>query len=93
MKKIISLILVVMMCASIVLTSIISAAEEKMPFTDVKAGRWYTDAVRAVWEKGIMEGKSATKFAPNEKMTRAELVTILYRLAGAKEEGLGKTLT
>jgi hypothetical protein len=37
MKKIISMILVVMMCLSVVLTGIISAEEEKLPFTDVKS--------------------------------------------------------
>ena len=92
MKKIIAMLLVVTMCLAVVLTGIISAAEEEMPFTDVKESKWFYSAVKAVWEKGIMEGKEGGKFAPNAQMTRAELVTILYRLAGAEETGLGETL-
>ncbi|MBQ8523023.1 MAG: S-layer homology domain-containing protein [Clostridia bacterium] len=93
MKKIIAMLLVVTMCLAVVLTGIISAAEEKMPFTDVKEGKWFYPSVKAVWEKGVMEGKSETQFAPNEQMTRAQLVTILYRLAGAETEGLAESLT
>lgn len=70
-----------------------TAAEEEMPFTDVKAKKWYYPAVKTVWEAGIMEGKTETTFVPDEAMTRAQLVTILYRLSGATETGLGASLT
>jgi len=68
---------------------------------DVKNGKWYTDAVNTVFEEGIMQGKGSeivggnihVTFAPFDNMTRAELVTILSRLAGADTTGLGATLT
>jgi len=70
-------------------------------FTDVKNGKWYTDAVNTVYEEGIMQGKDSeivngnlhVVFAPLDNMTRAELVTILSRLSSADTEGLGQTLT
>ena len=70
-------------------------------FTDVKNGKWYTDAVNTVYEEGIMQGKDSeivngnlhVVFAPLDNMTRAELVTILSRLSFADTEGLGQTLT
>ena len=76
------MILVVMMCLSIVLTGIISAAEEKMPFTDVKESKWFYGAVQYVYTNGLMNGKSETKFAPNEVLTRAQFAKMLWSLAG-----------
>lgn len=52
------------------------------PFTDVKAGDWYFDAVRYAAQKQLFTGTSATTFGPNTDMTRAMLVTALYRLEG-----------
>ena len=54
-----------------------------LPFTDVPQGAWYEDAVRYVYEAGLMTGTSSTTFAPNDPMTRAMLVTILWRMAGS----------
>ena len=53
----------------------------KNPFGDVKSGKWYTDAV--IWgaEKGIVSGISKTKFGPDEKVTREQLVTFFARFA------------
>lgn len=52
-------------------------------FTDVDTSRWYHEAIDYVVENGIMNGTTSTKFAPNVNMTRAQLVTVLYRLAGS----------
>ncbi len=52
----------------------------KLPFTDVAKGSWYYDAIKAMYDKGLMNGESATKFMPNNKLSRAMLVTILYRM-------------
>ncbi|HWS43128.1 MAG TPA: S-layer homology domain-containing protein [Pseudoflavonifractor sp.] len=52
------------------------------PFTDVKAGDWFYDAVKYVAEHALFNGTSATAFSPNADMTRAMLVTALYRLEG-----------
>ena len=55
---------------------------EPLPFTDVKEGDWFHDAVRYVYDNGLMDGVGDGQFAPNATTTRAQLVTILYRLAG-----------
>jgi hypothetical protein len=52
------------------------------PFTDVKSGDWFYDAVRYTTQNELFNGTSATTFAPNNDMTRAMLVTVLYRLEG-----------
>lgn len=51
-----------------------------LPFTDVKSGNWFYDAVKYAYAQGLMTGTSATTFAPNGTMNRAMIVTVLYRL-------------
>ncbi len=50
-------------------------------FADVLSGTWYTDAVAWAAANGIVNGKSSTKFAPNDPITREQLAAILYRYA------------
>ena len=50
-------------------------------FTDVKHGAWYESAVQYVYDEGLMSGNDGL-FKPTENVTRAQLVTTLYRLAG-----------
>jgi subtilisin family serine protease len=52
------------------------------PFTDVPADSWFIEYVKYVHANGIMTGISDARFGPDERMTRAMLVTILYRLHG-----------
>ena len=59
------------------------AAEEDTGFTDVAADAWYARAVMYCREHGLMNGTTATTFAPESNLTRAMLVTILYRSAGS----------
>lgn len=51
-------------------------------FADLTAGSWYYGGVRYALENGLMTGTSARTFAPDRPVTRAMLVTILWRLAG-----------
>nr|WP_295957014.1 leucine-rich repeat protein [uncultured Agathobaculum sp.] len=51
-----------------------------LPFTDVASSDWYREAVKYVYEQGMMNGTSDTSFSPNETTTRAMIVTILHRL-------------
>lgn len=51
-------------------------------FTDVPANTWYTDAVIWAANNGIVNGTSKTTFAPNDDVTREQLVTILHRFFG-----------
>ena len=53
---------------------------DEIPFTDVTEDDWYYDSVYAVYNLGLLNGIDATTFAPNETMTRAMLVTVLYRI-------------
>jgi len=53
-----------------------------LPFTDVESTDWFYEAVRFVAENGLMNGTSVDKFSPNTAMSRAMLVTVLYRLEG-----------
>ena len=50
-------------------------------FSDVPEGAWYAGAVEYCRRNGIMNGVSDTAFAPEETLTRAMLVTILWRQA------------
>ena len=51
-----------------------------LPFTDVRSGDWFYDAVVYVYENGMMNGVGDRLFSPNETTTRAMIVTMLYRL-------------
>ena len=53
-----------------------------LPFSDVTESDWFYDAVTYAYENGLMDGVGMGLFAPNSETTRAQLVTILYRLAG-----------
>ena len=53
-----------------------------LPFSDVTESEWFYDAVTYAYENGLMDGVGMGLFAPNSETTRAQLVTILYRLAG-----------
>ena len=54
-----------------------------LPFTDVAAGTWYTDAVLWAAQNGIVNGLGENTFAPMNTLTREQLVTMLYRYAEA----------
>ena len=53
-----------------------------LPFSDVTESDWFYDAVTYAYENGLMDGVGMGLFAPNSETTRAQLVTILHRLAG-----------
>lgn len=54
-----------------------------IPFTDLSEDAWYYAYVCNAYQKGWMCGMDATRFCPDESMTRGMLVTILWRLSGA----------
>lgn len=55
-------------------------------FTDVSASQYYYKPVLWAVENGITSGVSATRFGPNENVTREQLVTFLARYAAWKGE-------
>ena len=60
------------------------AVSGDLPFTDVEAGTWYTNAVGWAAQNGIVNGVGDETFAPGNDLTREQLVTILYRYAESK---------
>lgn len=59
------------------------AALSVLPFTDVEAQD--AQAVRYVYENGLMAGVTETQFAPDQTLTRGELTSILWKLAGSPQ--------
>ncbi len=57
----------------------------KTPFLDVSSDDWFQEDVRFVWRMGWMEGMENGDFAPNQTLTRAQLMQILYNQAGCPE--------
>jgi len=66
-------------------TVTVTFEQAPLPFHDVTEGDWFYDAVRYAYENGLMDGVGDSLFAPNSQTTRAQLVTILYRLEGEPE--------
>lgn len=63
------------------------AAAAELPFTDVPAGAWYYDDVAWAYESGLINGKSASKYAPNDKMSYAEAVKLAACMHQLKTTG------
>ena len=59
------------------------------PFVDVEKGKFYYDAVMWAVQNGITNGIDATHFKPNDKPTRGQIVTMLYRFAQWLDERSG----
>ena len=55
-------------------------AMDKLPFTDVAEDAWYYPYVYACYWSELMQGTSATTFAPKAPTNRAMLVTVLWRM-------------
>lgn len=62
---------------------------EAKTFTDVKEGSWYKAAVDTATGLGLFAGTTETEFSPDSPLTRAMLVTVLHRLSGEAEFGVG----
>lgn len=60
------------------------AAGSAAAFTDVPADAWYRDAVNWAAEKGYVNGTGENSFNPDGKITRQEVVTILFRYSGSQ---------
>jgi SpoIID/LytB domain protein len=58
------------------------ASTFEIPFEDVEADKYYTEAVAWMVEHGITTGTSPTEFSPDDPLTRGQIATFLWRLAG-----------
>ena len=54
-------------------------------FTDIDSNAWYYDGVQYVLAAGLMNGTTSDRFSPDVSMTRAMLVTVLWRFEGSPE--------
>jgi hypothetical protein len=63
------------------------------PFADVASSDWFYGAVKYVNQNSLMSGTLAAAFEPNVTMTRAMLVTVLYRLEGEPAVTGGSSFT
>ena len=70
-----------------------SAKSAVMPFTDVKAGSYYYDAVLWAVENGITKGTSETMFSPDATCSRAQIVTFLWRSQKSPAAGTANPFT
>ena len=62
-------------------------------FTDVAADAYYADAVAWAVKEGITNGTTATTFCPNQTCTRGQIITFLWRAAGAPNRGIDDNFT
>lgn len=76
MKRMSSLVICVIM-ALIASFTMVSAKE----YTDVEAGKWYSEPINYVSENGLMMGTSDNRFSPGLDVTRAQMAQILWNLA------------
>ena len=83
-KRILSALLAAAMLVGMIVMPA-TAAEGKMPFTDVKSGKWYYEAVEYAWKNDLMNGVTETAFEPETAMNRGMLVTVLWRAEGSPE--------
>ena len=54
---------------------------DETPFTDVAAGRYYSDPIKWAYNNDVVEGMTDTEFAPEKIVTREQLATMVYRYA------------
>ena len=83
-KKILAfLLLLAMLCGMLPTTAL--AAEEQI-FSDVNNSSWYAGYVYALAREGLVNGITATTFAPQRSLTRAELVKLMVSAVVTEEE-------
>jgi len=71
----------IMVCVVMLFSFAASACAAGSSYRDVNDSEWYAEAVMAMREKGIMDGVGNNRFDPDGIFTRAQLATVLYRLA------------
>lgn len=77
-KRLLSLALALCLVCSLLPGTALAAGEN--PFTDVSASHWAHDDITYVYENDLMNGTDGSLFSPESTTTRAQVVTVLYRL-------------
>lgn len=78
MKKLVSLVCCILLVAVVPMSALAAWAN---PFTDVKSGDWFYNAVEYVNTEGLFNGTAPDKFSPGTSMTRGMFVTVLGKAA------------
>ena len=60
---------------------------DRMPFVDVSENAWFYNAVAYAYHNGLMSGTSGNTFSPDNTLTRAMIVQVLYAMEGAPAAG------
>ncbi|MBR3639047.1 MAG: S-layer homology domain-containing protein, partial [Clostridia bacterium] len=87
MRKSVFFFVTAILASLITLNALIAASAApatEIPFTDVSGSEWYYSDVAEAYRRGLVNGRSATVFAPTENVTRAEIATLLSRVDGAE---------
>ncbi len=83
-KRMISFVTAIVAGLFVLTAAVAASAETGLPFRDVPENEWYYGEVRAAYDSGLVTGRSATSYAPEANITRAEIATLLSRVDGAK---------
>ncbi len=86
-NKRITLVAALLLCAILAGSISVAATSATTGFVDVPSHAWYADAVAFVETHGLMQGMGDNKFQPNTTMSRAMLVTVLWRIEDQPLEG------
>lgn len=60
-------------------------ARAAVQYPDIAGDEWFVEAVEAMTEEGIMTGLEGGVFGPYEPVTRATVITVLWRLEGSPQ--------
>ena len=74
-------------------TSLAVEEDAELLFTDVKEEHWYYEAVKYVYDQGIMSGLTETEFGPEHNITRSQFAAILYRIEGSPDVAYEETFS
>lgn len=67
--------------------------EAKLPFADVPENFWGYNAIKKLYFKNIISGKSSSQFCPGDRITRAEFAKLITESAGLKGDRITLTFT
>ena len=89
MKRFAKILALVLVLAQLGGIAVYADGGSGMNFTDVKTGRWSYDYIRYAVENGYMNGVAANRFDPAGSLSRAMVVTVLWRIAGSPAQPAG----
>ena len=84
MKRFVGIcLIIVLLLGAFPLSALAAGNGAASQFADVQPNAWYFYAVSYVFERNLMRGMDARNFAPGANLSRAMVVSVLYRMAGA----------